>query len=232
MLREPFRRTAVKFCEEVLDLADVLNSCGGIICQFDGYDTPFSETTNWSVWTSKMIEKCDFVITVCSPMLRRVFEDPQHELVNMSHGKFFADAIVNYISPHKFIPVFLNSMSREEWIPRSLQTATVYELEIESFEKQMGDAEGMHPAMFDEKMSSLLSLTEFDGIASLVATLRKEAMKPRPTPPSRLVRPPSLVRGLFRNPFRTPSDSSRQNKLGGMSIRMRRSSSLLICGYV
>ena len=189
MLRGEFRREPAQFEDEVLLLADLLNSCGGIICQFDGYDMPLAPPGNWSVWTEKMIETSDFVVTVCSPMLNRMLKDCQHELVNMQKGKFYADVVVNRISPHKFIPVFLNMPPREEWVPSNLQTSTYYSLNVSDFALALGETEGMHPKAFFEKMSDLFGDPRFKSITSLVTTLRKETLTPMPRRPSRIVRP-------------------------------------------
>jgi len=197
MLRPPFRREPSQLLDEVLLLADLLNSCGGIICQFDGYDMPASPPSNWSVWTEKMIETSDFVVTVCSPMLNRMLKDSQHELVNMQRGKFYADVVVNRISPHKFIPVFLNMPSRDEWVPSNLQTSTYYSLDVSDFALTLGDTEGMHPCAFMQKMSDLLGDPKFQSITSLVTTLRKESLTPMPKPPSRIIRPPRMGRQLL-----------------------------------
>ena len=146
-----------------------------------------------------MMQRCEYIVFVCSPMLKRTLHDSQHELISMQRGKFYADVVVNYISPHKFIPVFLNVPARDEWVPMSLQTATFYELPVNEFCAAVGDTEGMHPLQFERKMSYVLDDPRFESIAALIATLRKEPLNPRPKPPTRPVRPPLQGRGLFRS---------------------------------
>ena len=176
----PFWKEPNQLLDEVLLLADLLNSCGGIICQFDGYDMLSLLPRNWSVWTEEMIETNDFIVTVCSPTLNRMLKDSQHELVNMQGGKFYADVVVNHISSHKFIPIFLNTPSCDEWVSSNLQTSTYYSLTISDFTLALGDTEGMHPQTFKQKMSDLFGDPGFQSIISLVATLQKEALTPMP----------------------------------------------------
>lgn len=211
MLRGQFRREPTQLLDEVLLLADLLNSCGGIICQFDGYDMPSSPPSNWSVWTEKMIETSDFVVMVCSPMLNRMLKNSQHELVNMQKGKFYVDVVVNRISPHKFIPVFLNMPPRDEWVPSNLQTSTYYSLNVNDFALALGDTEGMHPQAFMQKMSDLFGDRRFQSVTSLVTTLRKENVTPMPIHPSRIIRPPRMGRKLL--PYQ-PEDDNPQLALG------------------
>ena len=202
LLREPFRRTPDAFCDEVQLLADILSSYGGILCQFDGYDS-FS-ADNWSTWAQKMIEDSDFVITVCSPMLKRILREPRHEVVNMRRGKFYADSVANCISPHKFIPVFLNMPVNDDWVPENLKMATSYELHVNEFASNVGDTEGMHPLAFEQKLSSLLENPMFESIMQLVATLRNEPVNPRPKAPPRVIRPLIRGRGLFKAVTKSP----------------------------
>ena len=187
LLREPYQKMPQQFGEAVNLLADILSSCGGIFCYFDGYDSVCVD--NWSLWVQKSIEQSDFVLTVCSPMLYQVLRDANHKLVEMLRGKFYPDAVVNYISPHKFIPVFLDMPARDEWVPVNLQTSTYYELHVSDFATAMGDTEGMHPLVFEKNMSILLEDPRFEKIALLIATLRKESVNPRPIPPPRLIHP-------------------------------------------
>ena len=211
LLREPYQRTPQQFCDEVQLLADVLNSCGGIYCHFDGYDSVCVD--NWSLWVQKTIEESDFVLTVCSPMLYQVLRDSRHKLVDMLRGKFYPDVIVNYISPHKFIPVFLDMPARDEWVPVNLQTSTYYELYVSNFAIAMGDTDGLHPLAFEKKMSALFDDPKFEKIASLIATLRKQSVNPRPLPPPRLIHPVIFGRPLFKAVIR-PEDENPNVILG------------------
>ena len=211
LLREPYQRMPQQFCEEVNLLADILSSCGGIYCHFDGYDS--LSVDNWSLWLQNMIEESDFVLTVCSPMLCQVLRDARHKLVEMLRGKFYPDTVVNYISPHKFIPVFLDMPARDEWVPVNLQTSTYYELYVRDFANAMGNTEGILPLKFEKTMSRLLEDPKFEKIASLIATLRKEPVNPRPCPPPRFIRPVVFGRPLF-DPIRRQEDENPDVILG------------------
>ena len=214
LLREPYRRMPQHFCEEVNLLVDIINSCDGIYSHFDGYDSMCVD--NSSLWVQKTIEQSDFVLTVCSPMLYQVLRDAHHKLVEMLRGKLYPDAVVNYISPHKFIPVFLDMPARDEWVPVNLQTSTYYELYVLDFATAMGDTKGMLPLAFESKMSRLLEDPKITLLIAtlLIATLRKESVNPRPLPPPRLIRPVIFGRPLFNAIRRQQEDESPNEILG------------------
>ena len=166
--------------EDVLQLADLLYKCGGIQCKFDGYDRSNPAPPNWSLWTEKMIRESDYVLMVCSEALLNALQSSSHEFVPMKRGKFFADAIVNTVRAPKFIPIFLNARECLDWVPMSLQAATSYELKVEELCNEMGNTEGVSLRIFNKRLEEHLHNEKYEGIASLVAQLRKEPLTVTP----------------------------------------------------
>lgn len=183
------------FSDDVLLLADVLFKCCGsyLTIHFDGYDN-VPDPGNWSRWTEDCVKRSDLVLLVCSPTLIQRLDTNSHELVPMKRGAFFADAIINTITPHKFIPVFLNvgldqsyvadvrSEPYRSWIPMSLRASTCYWLNVRGFDNAMGDTEGMPAAEFGHKLSGLLQERRFEYMAYLVSRLTGISFTPQPTP--------------------------------------------------
>jgi hypothetical protein len=129
----------------------------------------------------------------------------------MLRGKFYPDAIMDFNSLLKFISVFLDMPARDEWVPVNL---TYYKLYVRDFATAMGATEGMHPLAFESKMSKLLEDPRFEKITSLIATLRKESVNPRPLPPPRLIRPVIFGRPLF-NAIRRQQEDENPNEILG-----------------
>ena len=197
-------RSAEEFCDDVGDLADLLSHTGGLKCYFDAYDqltdptdgTPTEQhPTNWSKWTEKMIEMSDFVLIVCSPSLHRHLQS--HGLVEMTRGKFFANAITNVIDSHasKFIPVFLNVGCQQDLVPTSLRMSTSYSLNMAEFRERLGDMEGLSQEQFASRLSEVLQEQRFQNIVALLAHLRGEPYNPQPHPPPNPVRLPVQLQG-------------------------------------
>ena len=197
-------RSAEEFCDDVGDLADLLSHTGGLKCYFDAYDqltdptdgTPTEQhPTNWSKWTEKMIEMSDFVLIVCSPSLHRHLQS--HSQVEMTRGKFFANAITNVIDSHasKFIPVFLNVGCQQELVPTSLRMSTSYSLNMAEFRERLGDTEGLTHEQFASRLSEVLQELRFQNIVALLAHLRGEPYNPQPHPPPNPVRLPAQLQG-------------------------------------
>ena len=180
--KDPTSRTQYEFCESVMNLADLLNRCGGIVCEYDGYDK-HALVANWNRWTENMIKESDFILLVCSPTLNECLQHPQHKLIGMSVGKFYADTIVNLIDPTKFFPVFLNESPQLQWVPTNLHASSHYELRVNDLMEEMGDTEGFLSARFTQKLGDLLQKVKFQDIAKLLAVLRGEEYNPRPPPP-------------------------------------------------
>lgn len=172
-------------CDDVLSFADLLSKCGGLKCEFDGYDD--NHELNWDAWTQRMIEECDFVLLICSHKLISHFRDPKHVLVDMTKGKFWADAMVNHIDARKFIPVFLNSDFDSICVPAGLKAATHYELRVSDLEAEM---EGTVDEQFNQRIEVLLQEQRYSSIAALLAFLRGEDFAARPPPPSQPVKVP------------------------------------------
>lgn len=200
------------FCDNVLDLADLLSKSGRLDCIFDGYDNPEGENTterpdaNWNVWTERQIKESDYVLLVCSPEMKRLIQNPSHSVVEMMKGKFFADIIANCIDPRKFISVFLNVPPNLEWLPTNLQTSSWYELKVHQLSTELEDTNGLSSDQFASRLGEHLQDPMFQGIASLLAYLRGDTYIPRPVPPSQPVQlphthmPPGTVhRVLFQD---------------------------------
>ena len=180
------------FCDDVVDLADILSHTGGLKCQFDGYDMPAEHyPTNWSLWTEDMINRSDFVIMVCSPSLQQLLQS--QDPVDMKKGMFYPNAITNVIHTHahKFIPVFLNVGPQLEWIPASLRMRTRYQLNLAEFHEHLGETEGLTPEEFGLRLGEVLQDVRFQNIASLLAHLRGESYNPQPQAPLNPVRLPA-----------------------------------------
>ena len=56
-----------------------------------------------------MIEESQYVILVCSPTLAQLLREPGSHILHMEKGKYYANTIVNYVQPIKFIPVLLHT---------------------------------------------------------------------------------------------------------------------------
>ena len=169
-----------EFCDDVLDLANLLNRSGGLICKCDHY---YTHEANWSVWTEKMIKESDAVLLVCSPMMVHHLQEPSHQLVEMTMGRFYADSIPNYINPAKFIPVFLNNKRQLHLVPTKLHAATHYDLRVSELISRMGDTSGMTAERFAKQVTKLLEEPVFRDIAALLTFLRREPpLSPPPCP--------------------------------------------------
>ena len=192
----PPGKTTEQFCAEVLALADLINRIGGIKCECDQY---YPHKSNWSLWTEKKISESDFVLLLCSPVMGKCLKSPNHELVEMTQGKFYANSILNHIDPKKFIPVFLNnnwqysttSSPRLQLLPTKLHTVTHYELRVSELISRMGNTRGMTAEQFAEQLSNLLGEPVFRQIAVLLTYLRGESYTPRPFQPQQQIKLPS-----------------------------------------
>ena len=187
----PPGKTTEQFCDEVLALADLLNRSGGFKCEFDGYNT-HKAIANWGVWTEDNVKESDFVLLLCSPMMSKYLKSPNHELVEMTVGKFYADSIPSYIDPKKFIPVFLNTSIQQQLVPANLQAVKHYELRVSVFISRMGDTQGMTAEQFEKQVTELLEEPVFRDIAALLAFLRREPQTPRPPQPEQPIQLPPL----------------------------------------
>ena len=186
----------VSFSEDVLDLADTLNHCGGFTCTIDHYiDVP---PPNWNNWTQQRIEESQYVILVCSPTLAQRIRDPQDHMLNMEKGKYYANGIVNLVHPQKFIPVYLNGhkprTSHENgWLPPQLRMCTVYNLNISELRTALAVPEGSTRHVLDEKFTTALHDDRFREVAKLVYHLRSESDTTPPVPPQNPIRVPANV---------------------------------------
>ena len=174
----------VSFSDDVLDLADTLNHCGGFTCMVDHYvDIP---PANWNTWTQQRIEESQYVILVCSPTLAQMMRTPHNYTLNMEKGKYFANGIVNLIHPPKFIPVYLNGYkpgANQEWLPPQLRMCTVYNLDISKLSAAIQVPEDTPRHVLDKKLTDALSDERFREIAKLVNHLRSESETIPPVPP-------------------------------------------------
>ena len=174
------------FSDDVLDLADTLNHCGGFRCTVDHYvDVP---PPNWNVWTQQRIEESQYVILVYSPTLAQVIQTSHDYTLNMEKGKYYANGIVNLIHPSKFIPVFLNGYKpvgdKLLWLPPQLRMCTNYEVSIAEFREAISVPEDTPRHVLDKKLAyALCSDDRFREIARLVYHLRNESETTPPIPP-------------------------------------------------
>ena len=192
----PPGKTTLQLCDEVLDLADLLNRVGGFRCECDHYHA-HKPIANWSRWTEGRIKESEFVLLLCSPMMNECLTSPTHELVEMAHGKFFADAIQTYIAPGKFIPAFLNGSRQLKLVPRILHTVTHYELRASVLMSRMSDTSGMNIDVFAKQVTELLGEPEFRDIVHLLAFLRGEPYTRPPQPPKPIPLPPPPQPGTY-----------------------------------
>ena len=186
--------------EDVLQLADLLNKCGGFQCTFDGYDRSNPLPSNWSQWTEKKIRDSNFVLMVCSAALLDALQRPTHNFVHMKRGKFYADAIVNAVSAPKFIPVFLNTSACLDWVPMSLQAASSYELRVQKLCNEMGSTDGMELKVLTKQLEEQFCNVEYQGIADLVALLRNQPLVATPPQTPEIVQTP-VSSGQSLKPF-------------------------------
>ena len=188
------------FSDDVLDLADTLNHCGGFTCAVDHYVDV--RPPNWNVWTQQRIEESQYVILVCSPTLAQVIQTPHDHVLSMEKGKYYANGIVNLIQPSKFIPVFLNAYKpvgdKRQWLPPQLYMCTNYEVSIAEFREAIRVPEDTPRCDLDRKFAEVLcSDDRFREIAKLVYHLRNESEIVRPRSPQVPIHvlPPTTVDG-------------------------------------
>lgn len=144
LLQESHHTSGDEFCQDILELADILTLCGGLSCSVDFYEQ--DEQQNWNLWTQQKIQDSKHVIMVCSPQLMQHLQlrtggeqhhQQQHQQqrndVMMSQGLFFSDMVVNSIVAPKFVPVFLNHCvpptNPRAWLPPQLHAARHFKLE-------------------------------------------------------------------------------------------------------
>ena len=154
------------------------------MCTVDHYvDVP---PPNWNVWTQQRIEESQYVILVCSPTLAQVIRTPHDYTLNMEKGKYYASTVVNFIQPHKVIPVYLNFYEPPtflEWVPTQLHMSAVYCLNISGLRSAL-KVDGDCPRhVLDERLRRALSDERFRNFAKLVNHLRGETVTSPPVPP-------------------------------------------------
>ena len=207
------------FSDDILDLADILNHCGGFTCTVDHYvDVP---PPNWNTWTQQRIEESQYVILVCSPSLAQMMKTPHNHTLNMEKGKYFANGIVNLVHPPKFIPVYLNG-ANQEWLPPQLRMCTVYNLNISELSVAIRVDEGTSRHVLDQKLADALSdeSGRFREVAKLVYHLRSESEATPPVPPQVPIHvPPAVVHAATHlygpsHIVQPQSDVSMQHALG------------------
>jgi hypothetical protein len=150
---------------------------------------------NWNLWTQERIEESHYVILVCSPTLSQVLRQPGNYILDMEKGKYYASTIVNYIQPHKVIPVYLNYYVPRtflEWVPTQLHTSAVYNLNISELSSVLTVSEDSPRRVLDERLRLALSEERFRNIAKLVNHLRGETATSPPIPPERPIPIPSM----------------------------------------
>ena len=106
----------------------------------------------------------------------------------MEKGKYYASSVVNYIQPHKVIPVYLNHYVPQaylDWVPTQLHTSTVYGLNISTLSSALSVSEDSPRHVLDERLRLALSEERFRNFAKLVNHLRGETATSPPVPPER-----------------------------------------------
>ena len=190
------RQLPQTFSDDVLDLADILNHCGGFTCMVDHYvDVP---PPNWNLWTQQRIEESQYVILVCSPTLAQVLREPSDYMLEMDKGKYYVSTIVNYVQPQKIIPVYLNNYMPQaflEWVPTQLHTSAVYGLNLSELCSALTVSEDSPRHVLDEKLRIALSEERFRNIAKLVNHLRGETATSPPVPPQHPIPVPPIGPG-------------------------------------
>ena len=163
-----------------------MNLCGGVNCHIDHYVS--SPQANWSIWTQEMIEDSQYVILVCSPTLAQLLREPGSHILDMEKGKYYANTIVNYVQPIKFIPVLLNNhilqgVNPLDWVPIQLHMSSVYRLNISELRSVLVFPEGTPRQVLDKKLRQVLREERFKSIVSLLSHLRGETTTSRPLSP-------------------------------------------------
>ena len=175
-------------CDDVVKLADILTSCGGIQCCADFYEEAHVRPPNWNTWTVNKIEECDSVIMVCSPELKRLLSSGKRCDVHMKNGKFYSDAMVDSITAPKFVPVFLNGcepvgQELKNWLPRQLLSTRQFHLQNLSEFHQSVYCPHYSQRERDQVVFQNLGFPKFCEVASLVKLLRGEPEVVRPGMP-------------------------------------------------
>ena len=143
-------------------------------CEFDGWHNEYVAV--WSNWTIKMITKADFVILVCTDQFCSVLSQEMGQTFETCRGTVSSAAVTNLLTTHchKFIPVFLNTKVKREFIPPALLGTTAYELNLKELDmyiadngERMGKREAMHDYLADE-------LPSMEGLICLLKQLRGE----------------------------------------------------------
>lgn len=185
-LKDSFGVSEDDFCHYALQLADVLNSCGGIDCSVDLYEEELQQ--NWSLWTENKIRECTPVIMVCSPQLFHSFTlSGGKQLVEMYKGSFYNDCVVNCIAAPKFVPVFLNECrpnDLQDWLPSQLHAGQKFCLShLREFHELLYPKHQTASFNRNKLVSDNLELPKFHEIAKLVLFLRGENQDSRPESP-------------------------------------------------
>lgn len=186
-LHESHGISGEKFCQDVLQLADILTCCGGIECFVDFYE---DEQPNWNRWIEKKISESTYVLMVCSPQLMWHLKSEERSDVRMYKGMYFSDTIVNTITAPKFVPVFLNSCEPrdlKDWLPPQLHTSRQFQL------RKLSELhESINPDIYSEaerrpRLIHSLMDSQHQELASLLRYLRGEHEVVPPQPPQQLV---------------------------------------------
>ena len=183
-----------EFCQDILELANVLMWCGGINCSLDVFEQ--EHKGNWNQWTLKKIEKATFVIMVCSPQLMKYFSCDGENDVHMYKGMFFSSSVVNLIKAPKFIPVFLNDYRPSDlklWVPAQLHTSRLYCLRNLRELYEQVDPEGSTSEERAARLTRSLTDPQNKELAELVRRLRKERDAIPPEAPAHPIPLPMLL---------------------------------------
>ena len=157
--------------DDVLELSHFLTKLCGVPCDIDQYHT-LDNISQWGVWTENKIKELakhsGFVLLICSPEMYQQLSEPGCSRIQMKAGHIDTLTLNNLIrdpvTTHCIIPVCLEELNKET-VPCSLRGRTNYFL---SFSKLMQ----VDP---NADIKSILAMSEFESLRSLVYKLRGEA---------------------------------------------------------
>ena len=169
------------FCDDVLDLADILRHCG-FDCMVDHYVDV--HPPNWNIWTEQKIKESQYVLLVYSPTLAEWMKSPQQHTLHMAKGKYYSNMVVNFIHPPKVIPVYLNQYTpgNLEWLPSQMRMYSVYHLNVAQLGQAMQVPGDTSEDIFRQKLEMALHDPRFREVAGLVYHLRNESDAVPPDP--------------------------------------------------
>ncbi len=143
------RRSSEQYCQEVSDLVETFTSLSNKYDQngrvYQAYSFSYDKLAvdgnyinNLLAWSDEAISKCSSILLLCSPQLVSILNHTGGGgmIIDMEHGKFLKDSLINVLAHKPVIPVFLNMQRRSDWIPLSLQHASSYVVDIKTIQQE------------------------------------------------------------------------------------------------